>query len=163
MIFVLRGIGVAGDVFEAGVFPVEVDPVGVEVVGQLSNAAHEISASAVCCEYVGAGFTAAPAAEGKDDFEIGVFVFQSNHVADSCSVVGVGDIEEVAFEVAEAKYDVCQFFGGEAVDGAAAAGVVADDGGAFCVGPGMVVGEMGCGRRIGLPAGLRLPGGLKCG
>ncbi len=49
-------------------------------------------------------------------------------MADSCSVVGVGDIEEVAVEAAEAKYDVCKFLGGETVDSAVATGVVADDG-----------------------------------
>ena len=75
MIFVLGSIGIAGDVFEAGVFPVEIESVRVEVAGQLANAADEVSASAVCCENVGAGFTAAPSAEGEDDFEVGVFVF----------------------------------------------------------------------------------------
>ena len=82
-------------------------------------------------------------------------------MADNCAVVGVVDMEEVAFEAAEAKYDVCQFFGREAVDGAVAAGIVADDGEVFCGGPGMAAGETGC--RLRVSGGLIGADRLRCG
>jgi len=51
-------------------------------------------------------------------------------VLDGGRVAGVADIEPVAFEVAEAEYDMGELADGEAVEGGASAGIVADDGGA---------------------------------
>ena len=106
MVFVFGVEGVTGDVDEGGVFPVQVDAIGMKEVRQSFYGADEFGAAFVGGEDVGAGFAAAPAAEGKDDFEVGVFIFQRNHVPDRGRVVGVADIEEVAVEVAEAKNDM---------------------------------------------------------
>ena len=67
MVFVFGRIGIAGEVFQRGVFPVEVDAVGMKVAGEGYYAGDKFSAAAVGGEDVGAGFAAAPAAEGEDD------------------------------------------------------------------------------------------------
>jgi hypothetical protein len=67
MVFVFRIEGIAGYVGQGGVFPVEVDAVGVEVVGELFDGSDEFGSPLFGGEDVGAGPAAAPAAEGKDD------------------------------------------------------------------------------------------------
>ena len=68
MVLVFGVEGIAGYVYQGGVFPIEVDAVGVEAVGEVFDRTGEFGSPLVGGEDVGAGLAAAPAAEGEDNF-----------------------------------------------------------------------------------------------
>src|SRR5579863_2749786 len=123
MVFVFGVEGIAGDVDEGGVFPVEVDAVGVEVVGQFFNRLDEFGAAVFGGEDVGTGFAAAPAAEGEDDFEARVRLLEGDQFFNGGGIPRIIHVKLIAVEVAEAENDMGEFAGGEAVDGRASTGV----------------------------------------
>ena len=128
MIFIVRGEGVAGDVLEGWIFPVEVDAVGMEIISELFDRVGKLAASAICGEYIRTGLAAAPAAERKDHFELGVLLFQGHHVHDSSGISCIFYMEHVAFQVTEAEDDMGQLVCSEAVDVSSPAGIIANDG-----------------------------------
>ena len=128
MVLVFGVEGIAGYVDQGGIFPVQVDSVGVEVVRELYHGADEFGSPFFGGENVGAGLTTAPAAEGEDDLEFGMSLFEGDQLLDRGGISGVADVELVAFEVAEAEDNMGEFPGREAVDGGAPSGVVTDDG-----------------------------------
>ena len=128
MIFIVRREGVARDVHEGRIFPVEVDTIGMKIIGEMFDGANKLTAAAIGGEYIGAGLAAALAAQRKDHFELGVFLFEGHHVQDSSGVSRIAYIEQVAFEVTEAEDDVGKLTCCEAVDVGSSPGIIADNG-----------------------------------
>ena len=145
MVFILQSIGVTGDILQCGIFPVEVEPVCMKVVGELLEAADKFAASAVRSEYIGAGSATAPATQGKDHFQVGALFFQGDQVLDDGRVIRIVDGKTIAFQMTEAENNMSKFVGSKTVDGGVAAGIVADDG-EFFWGAG---GNACCGLRTG--------------
>jgi len=106
MVFVFGSIGVTGNVLQRGIFPVEVDAVGMEKVGEVFYTGYKFFAAAVGGEDVGACLTASPAAEREYDLEPRILFLQADEVPDDGAVACAIDRKLIAFEVAEAEDDM---------------------------------------------------------
>jgi hypothetical protein len=78
----------------------------VEIVGECFYGADKFGSSFFGCKDVGAGFATAPAAEGEDDLEFRMGLFECYQFLDSGGISGVADKELVPVQVAEAKDDM---------------------------------------------------------
>src|SRR5882757_899986 len=105
MIFVRRKIRVSGYVSKCRVFPIQVDAVRVEIIGELFYGAYEFFSSFPGAKDEGTGLAASPSAQGEDHFQVGIFTFQIDHVPDGGAVPGIIDKKTVALQVAETVQD----------------------------------------------------------